>query len=276
MGRSAGCTCIHHLHHFAQLQILPLLFFPGCTNETENNHLNHFASRHLCMLHVNLRGTLQRHPFTSIVIDQSTTDDKDAVIFQIRSIAIIPAPIIQLRSSLWNVKTQTILLWKEQNATKYLPLSLVVTSISLCKTFVPWWRRSGLPIWWYAKDFVSISSIFNVTHLSVITRIEKAPYFRLCHLPRRSMITYKALKYTQCDRFDCEPMDHTAAGIEWICHCGRSENNVDDLVVVQHVSQDWHSSSAVEQDQLWSGHERDWILPLHDQDVTGRTHQHLS
>ena len=46
------------------------------------------------------------------------------------------------------------------------------------------------------KDFVSISSYLNVTHLAIFTKTDKAPYFRLCRMPRGPTITYKVLEYT--------------------------------------------------------------------------------
>lgn len=46
------------------------------------------------------------------------------------------------------------------------------------------------------KDFVSISSYLNVTHLAVFTRTPKSPYFRLARLPRGPTITYKVVEYT--------------------------------------------------------------------------------
>lgn len=46
------------------------------------------------------------------------------------------------------------------------------------------------------KDFVSIASYLNVTHVAIITRTEKAPYFRLCRMPRGPTITYRLVEYT--------------------------------------------------------------------------------
>lgn len=46
------------------------------------------------------------------------------------------------------------------------------------------------------KDFVSISSYLNVTHLAIFTRTNNSPYFRLARLPRGPTITYKVVEYT--------------------------------------------------------------------------------
>lgn len=46
------------------------------------------------------------------------------------------------------------------------------------------------------KDFVSISSYLNVTHVIIFTQSKLAPYIRLCRVPRGPTLTYKILNYT--------------------------------------------------------------------------------
>lgn len=46
------------------------------------------------------------------------------------------------------------------------------------------------------RDFVSISSYLNVSHLAIFTKTEKSPYFRLCRMPRGPTITYKIREYS--------------------------------------------------------------------------------
>ncbi|KAJ6222964.1 hypothetical protein RDWZM_001509 [Blomia tropicalis] len=46
------------------------------------------------------------------------------------------------------------------------------------------------------KDFVSISSYLNVTHLAIFTRTDKSPYFRLIRMPRGPTITFKIAEYS--------------------------------------------------------------------------------
>ena len=46
------------------------------------------------------------------------------------------------------------------------------------------------------KDFVSIASSLNVTHLVIFTKTNKAAYLRLCRVPRGPTLTFKIVNYT--------------------------------------------------------------------------------
>lgn len=46
------------------------------------------------------------------------------------------------------------------------------------------------------KDFVSIASFLNVSHVAIFTKTDKCPYFRLCRMPRGPTITYKIVEYS--------------------------------------------------------------------------------
>jgi len=46
------------------------------------------------------------------------------------------------------------------------------------------------------RDFVSVASHLNVTHLVNFTKTEKAAYMRLCRMPKGPTLTYKILEYT--------------------------------------------------------------------------------
>ncbi|KAH9521991.1 hypothetical protein DERF_005595 [Dermatophagoides farinae] len=46
------------------------------------------------------------------------------------------------------------------------------------------------------KDFVSISSYLNVSHMIIFTESSIAPYMRLCRVPRGPTVTYKILNCT--------------------------------------------------------------------------------
>jgi ribosome biogenesis protein SSF1/2 len=46
------------------------------------------------------------------------------------------------------------------------------------------------------RDFVSVASVMNVTHLVVFTKTEKASYMRVCRLPKGPTLTYKIDDYT--------------------------------------------------------------------------------
>lgn len=45
------------------------------------------------------------------------------------------------------------------------------------------------------RDFVSIASLLNVTHMVTFTKTDKAAYMRLCRLPRGPTLTYKICEY---------------------------------------------------------------------------------
>lgn len=46
------------------------------------------------------------------------------------------------------------------------------------------------------RDFVSVASCLNVTHMLIFTRTEKCAYLRLCRLPRGPTLTYKIVDFT--------------------------------------------------------------------------------
>ena len=46
------------------------------------------------------------------------------------------------------------------------------------------------------KDFVSIASTLNVTHLVIFTKTLKAAYLRVCRMPRGPTLTFKIVNYT--------------------------------------------------------------------------------
>lgn len=46
------------------------------------------------------------------------------------------------------------------------------------------------------RDFVSVASVMNVTHLVVFTKTLKACYMRVCRLPKGPTLTYKIMDYT--------------------------------------------------------------------------------
>lgn len=46
------------------------------------------------------------------------------------------------------------------------------------------------------RDFVSVASLMNVTHLTVFTKTEKAAYMRICRLPKGPTLTYKIVDYS--------------------------------------------------------------------------------
>ncbi|XP_043519041.1 protein Peter pan [Frieseomelitta varia] len=41
------------------------------------------------------------------------------------------------------------------------------------------------------KDFVSIASVFHITHMCIFTKTEQGMYFKLCRLPRGPTLTFK-------------------------------------------------------------------------------------
>ncbi|CAD1473964.1 unnamed protein product, partial [Heterotrigona itama] len=41
------------------------------------------------------------------------------------------------------------------------------------------------------KDFISIASVFHITHMCIFTRTEQGMYFKLCRLPRGPTLTFK-------------------------------------------------------------------------------------